>query len=365
MTAGEILQAVENGDVLGLILRDKHKWFAYYEYKEPDISETAIKKIDKMYTLRKMDEILDKNYSSNSYIYSADESGIKAYHARDYFFKAREYHEKKDYKNALKYYEIALSVFDWDVFYYHYGSLLMDMGDYENAERAFNKAIKKAKAYDPYTIIAPYYYIWGNNNINSWGKNNIYSFDNSGITRELYFSYYNLACMYSINNRLKNSEDNIILAIKYGYPYLDHIFADPDLKNLFNAPNAAEIKDRINQVYSAGTENTVSGKTFEYTDIGGSGEYEFINDGQMKMYVFSSDDRDRVKYGIYIVKNYHVIIYYYRATGGRGRNAIGSAGVNTAYDVYDPYDEIIDDFEYISLADMTEEDDVWGWKEKQ
>jgi len=358
LAAIDKLNEVEEVDVLELILKDRDKWFAYYEFTEPDISQEAIRKIDKVYTLKTMDELLAERYSSNIFHYSYDEYGIKAYHARDYFFKANEYRDKQDYENALKYYEIALSVYDWSAFYYHYGSLLMDMGDYENAEKAFNKAINKFHYYSPYSLIAPYY--------DKWGRNNIYSFDSSGIARELYFTYYNLACMYSINNRLQESEDNVILAIENGYPYLDHIFADPDLENLFNSPNADQIKDRINQVYSDGMVNNVSGKTYEYmpgpNDLV---EYEFINDREMKLHLRTSDDLDHIKYGFYIVKNYHVIIYYNRVTGRRGYGEAFNAGVNTGYSNYAPYDESIEDFEYISLAYIAARGDgQWAWKEK-
>ena len=350
-------EKIEEANVLELVLKDRNNWFSYYKYTEPDISENAIRRIDKAYTLKTMNELLDEKYSSNIYRYSYDEYGIKAYHARDYFFKANEYRDKQDYANALKYYEIALSVYDWSAFYYHYGSLLMDMGDYEKAERAFKKAAKEFYWYSPYSLIAPYY--------RKWGRNNIYSFDNSGIARELYFTYYNLACMYSIENRLQESEDNIILALENGYPYLDHIFADPDLKNLFNAPNAGQIKDRINQVYSAGMVNNVSGKTFKYRPSPNDFvEYEFINSKQMKKHLLTSDHLDHIEYGLYIVKNYHVIIYYYRVTGQEGYGEAYNAGVNTRYENYEPYDKTIDDFEYISLAYMTTRENGWGWEEK-
>jgi len=355
MTTGDISQEIEGNNVLNSILRDRYKWFAYYEYTEPDISGNGIRRIDHAYTLKTMDEILDKNYSSNIGPYSYDQYGVKAYHARDYFFKANEYRDKQDYENALKYYEIALSIYDWGAFYYHYGSLLIDLGDYENAKRAFNRAIDKIQWDHPYSMVAPYYPIWG--------RNNIYSFDSSGIARELYFSYYNLACMYSINNRLQDSEDNIILAIKNGYPYLDHILADPDLENLFNAPNADQIKDRINQAYSAGTVNTVGGKTFYYRPgPNDSVEYKFINGREMRKHFLSWDDRDRIYHGTYIVKNYHVIIYYNRTTGSKGIGGY-SRGGNMVYDYYEPYDKSIDDFEYISLAYM-EKKDGYGWEEK-
>ena len=357
LAAIDKLNVIEEVDVLELILRDRDKWFAYYEYKEPDISQEAIRKIDKVYTLKTMDELLDRRYSSNIFHYSYDEYGIKAYHARDYFFKANEYRDKQDFENALKYYEIALSVYDWSAFYYHYGSLLMDMGDYENAERAFNKAAKEIYWYDPYSLIAPYY--------PKRGRNNIYSFDSSGIVRELYFTYYNLACLYSIENKLQESEDNVILALENGYPYLDHIFADTDLENLFNAPNAGEIKDRINQVYSDGMVNTVSGKTFEYMPGPNDFvEYEFVNDKEVKLHLLTSDDLDHIEYGFYIVKNYHVIIYYNRVTGQKGYGEAFNAGVRTGYKNYAPYDESIEDFEYVSLAYMATRGNGWGWKEK-
>jgi tetratricopeptide (TPR) repeat protein len=306
------------------------------------------------WTLKTKEQLLDEEYSTGISMYTYDEYAAIANNSKEYYFKANEYRDKKDYVNALKNYEIALSMFDWGAFYYQYGVCLMDTRDYENAEKSFKKAIRKIPYYDPYTIIAPY---------GESGRNVIYTFDNNGIVRETYFSYYNLACIYSLQNRLNESVDYIKLAIECGYSYLDHIFGDPDLVNVFNLPNARQIKDEINRLYSAGTVNNVVGKTYEHRDSPNDFTvFDFIDSSNVKVYLRSSEDRDHILYGAYTVKKYHIIIHYNRATGRKGHNYISGGGIIGIYEYYEPYDITINLTEYISLKDMAE--DKWAWKEK-
>jgi tetratricopeptide (TPR) repeat protein len=276
--------------------------------------------------------------------------------SKGYFFKAKEYHNKKDYKNALANYEIALSMYSWGAYYYQYGLCFLDMEDYVNAEKAFLIAIRNIRYDRPYDN----YYLYKEPLLI---KNPIYTFDNNGIVKELYFSFYNIACIYSIKKRIEDSFKYVILALEYGYPYLNHIFSDVDLVNLFNSPNSAKYKNEINRVYSAGAVNNVGGKTFMArpgpNDAVG---YEFIDNNRVKRHDYTSDDKDRVLYGTYKVSNYHVIIKYNRVTGGEGVNAIG-AGTITIYDKYIPYDKNINETEYISLKEQEMLED-WGWKEE-
>jgi hypothetical protein len=192
-------------------------------------------------------------------------------------------------------------------------------------------------------------------------KNQIYTFDNNGIVKELYFSFYNIACIYSITKRIEDSYKYVILALEYGYPYLNHIFSDVDLVNLFNSLNSAQYKKEINRVYSAGSINNVGGKTFmARPGPNDAVQYEFIDNTRVNRHDFTSDDKDRVLYGTYKVINYHVIMKYNRVTGGKGVNAIG-AGTITVYDKYIPYDKAINETEYISLKEQEVLED-WGWK---
>jgi tetratricopeptide (TPR) repeat protein len=305
--------------------------------------------------LKTKEQLLDEEYGTGIYRYTYDEYAAIANDSKEYYVKANAYRDKKDYANALKNYEIALSMFDWGAFYYQYGVCLMDTQDYQNAEKSFKKAIRKIPYYDPYTIIAPYYH--------KSGRNTIYTFDHNGIVRETYFSYYNLACIYSLTNKLTDSYNHLKLAIESGYLYLDHIFTDTDLANLFNAPNAAQMKDEINRLYAAGTRNTVSGKTYERRlSPNDFVDYEFTDGANIKVYQLTSDDRDMIMYGTYAIKNYHIIITYNRVTGREGRNPLPGGGMITPYEYYVPYDRPMNETEYISLKDMAEDD--WEWKEK-
>jgi tetratricopeptide (TPR) repeat protein len=276
--------------------------------------------------------------------------------SNEYYFKAREYHDKNYYASALANYEAALQMITWGAFYYHYGNCLMDIGDYESAEKSFRKAIKFIHYYSPYEKFVLYYY--------EGDRNPIYSFDNNGIVRELYFSYYNLACIYSLADRLEDSFENLILAIENGYPYLDHIFTDTDLENLFNSPNSAQIRSDINRIHSLGIINNVAGKTFYYRSSPNDlVQYEFIDDIHILRHDLASDDLRRVLFGTYNVTNYHVIINYNRETGSEGYGDTYNMGVNTGYSDYEPYDRNIDVMEYISLKKMEVEGE-WGWTEK-
>jgi tetratricopeptide (TPR) repeat protein len=280
-----------------------------------------------------------------------------AIESREYYFRAREYHNRNDYTNALINYETALSMCSWAAYYYHYGLCLMNIDAYEDAEKAFRKTIRYIWADYPYDISEPY--------CDERGRNMVYSFDNNGIVSELYFSYYNLACIYSITNRLENSFNYIILALEYGYPYLNHIFTDDDLVNLFNSPNSAQIRRDINRIYTSRNVNNVRGKTYGRRPSPNDFVlYEFIDNTRIRMHAVTSDDAGRILYGTYIVTNYHVIISYNRETGARGYGEAYNMGVNTGYSDYEPYDRTINQIEYISLKKMeVDRQDGWGWEE--
>jgi WD40 repeat protein len=305
------------------------------------------------WALKTKDQLLDGKYRWEHYPYSYEEVTNLAINSKEYFFRANEYREKGDFNNALKYYEMALSMYTWGAYYYQYGFCLMDTGDYAGAEKAFFKAIDLINFYyDPYTLIAPYY--------PESGRNTIYTFDQNGVAREKYFSHYNLACIYSLTNRPAKSVDYIKLAIEYGYPYLSHIFSDPDLARVFNLPNSTQIKGEINALYSAGTTNSVSGKTYEQRPSPNDFiNYEFVDNSNVKKHLRTSEDRDHVLYGTYQIINYHIIIRYNRATGRKGQNYMPGGGVIGVYESYVPYDEAVDETEYISIKEMREDDETW------
>jgi tetratricopeptide (TPR) repeat protein len=303
------------------------------------------------WTLKTKEQLLDEKYITGIYPYTYDEYAAIANNSKEYYFKANEYHDKKDYTNALKNYEIALSMFDWGAYYYQYGVCLMDMKDYRNAEKSFKKVINRIPHYDPYSIIAPYY--------RESGRNTIYTFDTNGIVRELYFSYYNLACIYSLTNNLEQSRDFLIKALEWGYPYISHILNDSDLHNLFIFNDG--IKDEINAIYQAGFIDFVSGKNYEVRDVNDYSAYLFTDNKSVRLLVLSSDDRCRVLYGTYEVKNHHILIHYNKVTGYKGLNGF-SLGGTMVYEDYEPYENKISLLEPIAIKNITFEN---NWEEKE
>jgi tetratricopeptide (TPR) repeat protein len=299
------------------------------------------------WSLKTKAQLLDKGYYYSFGLYRYDKEDINnlAINSKKHYFMANEYLKKGDLNNALEYYEIALSMYAWGAYYYQYGVCLMDMGDYESAEQAFKNASNVMLYEYPYSMIAPYVY-------HKSERNTIYTFDMNGVVRENYFSYYNLACIYSLTGRLNESISYIKLAIEYGYPYFNHIFTDPDLSNVFNLSNSMEIKEEINLLYSAGTVNNVSGKSYsELTSPASFAIYEFIDDSHVKTSFYSFGDQggglNNELYGTYKIINYHIIIYYDKETGRERQNHyINGKGIIEAHGYeYISIKEIIDKWE--------------------
>ena len=287
--------------------------------------------IDRLWEFRTKEELLsDKFIESNYYnnfnrIYTREEIQNKIIKSKEFYFLANSHRDKNDYKQALKYYEIALSLYPKsEAFFYQYGVCLMDMNDYEYAEKAFKFVTKEIEGIPRLFFNYPE------------EEKDTYTFDDNGIVRELYFSYYNLACIYSINNKLDNCMNSIILAIECGYPYIDYIFIDNDLSNLFNSRNAKEIKEKIHETYSEGLKNNFSGKTYDRSWGSTFDIYEFIDD---KNIIHHSSSYANIKspklYGTYTIKNYHIIINYYKKTYEIGDGQI--IGYHSGGGIFDNY----------------------------
>jgi tetratricopeptide (TPR) repeat protein len=144
-----------------------------------------------------------------------------------------------NYDEAIAEFEAAISRHT-SALYYYYGLCFMDMHNYSDAEKAFKKAIKEfvhdeSHDYDTDSDTLEYYSTHRR-------RPSLYSYDNNNNIEELYFSYYNLACVYSLKNKIEECKTYLRHAIEYGYPYLNHMYNDPDLYNLYASGDTEEIK---------------------------------------------------------------------------------------------------------------------------
>jgi tetratricopeptide (TPR) repeat protein len=262
--------------------------------------------------------------------------------SQDLFFSALQQYQENDIYLALEYIESAIETSPESIYYYHYGVFLKNIGDFENAEKAFNIAIHFANLE---TALRE--------------KHSLYTFDNNGFPRELYFAYYNLACIYSINMDLEKSLEYLFYSIERGYSYIDYLFSDNDLSNLLKLDN--NIETLIKNKYQNGFNNILTGKIFvqdyAFYDLG----YYFVDDENVKKHNPYSEIREQIFYGTYEIKNYNVYIHFNRETGQKGviGSELGAANV-MVYAEYEDYSSNIDKNEVLTIADMVSGEE---WKE--
>ena len=242
-----------------------------------------------------MNEILAENYGHDYFDKTLYDERVSRYdRSTIIFFNALKFEEINNLRAAISELERAIQQCPQGVYYYHYGVFLMDMRDYRNAERAFVKALQFFDYWDPY-----YEAFHG-------GENPLYTFDQNGASREKYYTYYNLACVNSMMNNPDTSFKYIKEALEYGYPDIDHIYTDSNLRNMFN--KSGNLISQIRAIYNAGLVNSISGKSFEYEKENEWIEYVFVDN--KNIFVRSTKDFDNVRYGTYEIKNYQIIIQY-------------------------------------------------------
>jgi tetratricopeptide (TPR) repeat protein len=264
--------------------------------------------------------------------------------SQDLFFNALQAHKENNIYLALEYIESAINIYPESIYYYHYGVFLMNIEDFENAEKAFNVAIHFAYLE---TILRE--------------RSSLYTFDNNGFPQEIYFAYYNLARIYSINMDLEKSLEYLFYSIERGNPCLNHILSDVDLSNLFfsNVELESIIKNKVQNGFS----NILTGRIFENDRLHYYLGYYFIDEKNVKMHIpDSAHIREHVLYGTYEIKNYNVYIYFYRETGLKGVEGTNLPGVSSnivPYSKYENYSNEINRNEILPLIDIINEND---WK---
>jgi tetratricopeptide (TPR) repeat protein len=212
-----------------------------------------------------------------------------------YCLEGRQLYNAKEYEKAIDKYISACKIITYRIAYYQLGLCLMDIGNYEDAEKAFEYSLKLHSFYRPIE--------------------HLYTYDNNGLKREYYFAYYNIACIKSMQNRIGESFNYLCEALFNGYPYIDHLIKDTDLKNLL-VINEGMYRKRIENIYKEGFNNTVARKGFKRNWGGAPLEYYFINE----RIVYSlrggvGSDTGGWLEGEYEVRNYQIfiknVVYHY------------------------------------------------------
>jgi len=233
--------------------------------------------------------VLDKDYyKSTGYLYTEGESK-----ARNYLSYAQENYKKNKYKDAVDNYILVCQTGTFKTVYYLFGLCLTDMGDFEAAKLAYKKSIS---------------YNFSRTVTEEEVCKDLITLDTNGIMREYYFAYYNLACIESLQNNINASYEYLCKALYYGYPYIDHIRKDADLRNLFDYNNGTYL-NAIEEVYKAGSDNPVAGKGYEWKGGNASWDYHFTDDRHMYIHAWSVwPDPGGWISADYYVKNYIIVI---------------------------------------------------------
>jgi tetratricopeptide (TPR) repeat protein len=292
-------------------------------------------------------DILTKDFRNNFISKTISKERETRYSSsQNLFNNAMRQYQENDINSALEYIESAIKTSPESIYYYHYGVFLMNIGDFENAEKAFNVAI---------------YFTYLKKNIYQ-EEYSLYTFDNNGFPREIYFAYYNLACIYSINMDLNKSLEYLFFSIERGYPYIDYLVSDDDLSNLLKSDNNMETL--IKNKYQDGFKNILTGKIFEqdlaFDDVG----YYFVDDKNVKKHFSANSNiRNHILHGTYEIKNYNVYIHFNRETGQKGviGTEFGEASSNAIpYAKYEDYSSDIDENELLSIINIVSGEE---WKE--
>jgi len=260
------------------------------------------------------DLLLEENFGYKYMSTLSDEHDRNDEQSKTIYYEFIKLYQNKKYKEAILKIEDAIKLVPHGVYYYYYGNCFMLINNYEYAEKAYLYAIKMFDwIFDPWWEA---YYI---------EKDFRYTFDNNGMAREGYFTYYNLACTYSIINKVNLAFNNLKKALEYNYPDINHLFNDPDLNNMFIS--SPEIKNQIQKIYDNGFVNNFKGKSFEWGRASEWDLYVFLDDKNIRN---ESNRYFDVRFGTYEIKNYLIIARYSDETDIFSINRMSKLWKNTS-----------------------------------
>jgi hypothetical protein len=260
--------------------------------------------------------------------------------AREVFTKASDLYIRGEYKQAIDYYIRACNAATFVLAYYHLGWCLMDVKEYELAKVAYKKAINIFEDHLDYPNYWDYF------------ADDFFTLDNNGIKRELYFSYYNIACIESLQNNLNSAYEYLREALYHGYPYINHIRQDEDLRNLFRDRSRLQ---SIEAIYNAGSKNTLMGKRFNM-NISSGGFVQLIhfqNEKRLQDVVYHQDGRNS-DIANYEIKNYMVFSKIFSSSWRYGEGRFKYVRQ------FEGLDHSGKNFTELSAKEMAEYDKIYG-----
>jgi tetratricopeptide (TPR) repeat protein len=264
----------DNGKKAGTYVVDGYQWI-FQNLKQPINAPVMSDKEWELFT------VLAYNYTQPYYDSAAGQ-------IKYYLTAAKNYQEQKEYEKAIENFIIACQKTPFGIVYYHFGLCLMEAGNYSAAKVAFEKSIQFEHSV---TYLG-----------------DLLTFDSSGITRETYFAYYNIACIEALQGNLRIAYDNLLEALYHGYPYFDHMKNDADLEDLFSYNNGSYLHS-IQNVFNAGSNNTVVGKAYRKMPAINLITYYFVSQNRMNIFYGSVwPDTPWQESAEYEIKNYIIFI---------------------------------------------------------
>jgi tetratricopeptide (TPR) repeat protein len=319
------------------------------------------------YSLKPRDELLSDKYSTGRFVNNYEERTVAS---KRYYDMSLNAYKNNNIEVAIQNMEMALSIFTFGIYFYKYGDYLIEVNNYEDAEKAYKKTMQRFVREYPYRLETELGFAR-----EDFFERQLFSFDSNGVAREIYFSYYNLACLYSLQNNVSESLNWIIQAIQHGYPYIDHIFNDSDLLNLFNSNMVVTARNQINKVYNEGFElkQNIQNKVFSQPGGPDVRHYEFYENGNVEKEYLYTGLRDYVRHGTYAIKNWLIIIQWNYEDGQSGVDGteVWNGGANqTSYSQYEYFRYNLNEIEIIPYMEITNQWDSpnmmnWTLEEKR
>jgi hypothetical protein len=211
--------------------------------------------------------------------------------SRDFIVEAIDLYNQKNFEASIDNLILARKAYphSYGLFFYYLGLCLMDINSLELAKRSFEHAID-------------FFFNRQMHKNVSFGIDDLFSYDDNHVKREPYFAYYNIACIESLRNNISSAFNYLCEALYHGYPYIDHIKSDTDLRNLFAVRGRLQETEAI---FNAGSRNNLVGKYFDL-DVDGYMQYIYFKDQQTMEVRIEHQDGMYYETETYEIKNYMV-----------------------------------------------------------